>query len=572
MAKKDIIKKRKTLEKGENMRKKNDNIINIYWDSENETPLILDETKDKDKIKKYEYLTTDIRPVFLEEKHLMFCLFPKITKDIYFKSVWTNKQGRYFINGEKLNESAIQNSKKIENKKEFIEKINNFKMTKEMEQKEKIILEKFILLNKERYQFLIFSEGKDKEGYFRGAEPFIRELVKNNKERIVATSFSGGKDSIAVSHLVRKALNNQGILHIFGDTTLELPKTYEFVKKFQENNDKTPFLIERNNENDFFEISKKIGPPSRVKSWCCSIFKTGPMGTTFAEINEKILMFYGIRRSESASRSKYTRVTNSPKIEKQKVASPIIDWLDVDVWLYILTEKFDFNSAYRQGFSRVGCWCCPNNSSWSDFLGSIYNPTEYKKWKDFLLEFAKGIGKKDYKDYVEDGKWKARQGGAGLEIAEKIRIEAKECVAEDNSKSYELFREVDKEFFELFKPFGKLNFELGNQKIGEVFILDKNDEIKMKILAKKGSRKVRITTINIMDKYIFSKIEKQLRKFNTCIYCKACNSACPFGAISVVDNSYTIDEKVCTHCLKCIDHFSSGCLIASSLVIKRSKK
>ena len=52
-----------------------------------------------------------------------------------------------------------------------------------------------------------------------------------------------------------------------------------------------------------------------------------------------ILTFQGIRRNESASRSKYERETESPKISKQTVAAPIIDWIDFDVWLYILTTK-----------------------------------------------------------------------------------------------------------------------------------------------------------------------------------------------------------------------------------------
>lgn len=42
-----------------------------------------------------------------------------------------------------------------------------------------------------------------------------------------------------------------------------------------------------------------------------------------------------------------------PKIVKQTVASPIIEWIDFDVWLYILTTRIDFNYAYRLGWTRV---------------------------------------------------------------------------------------------------------------------------------------------------------------------------------------------------------------------------
>ena len=45
----------------------------------------------------------------------------------------------------------------------------------------------------------------------------------------------------------------------------------------------------------------------------------------------------------------------SVKIQKQKVAPPIFYWADIDIWLYILGEKIDFNDAYRFGYDRIGC-------------------------------------------------------------------------------------------------------------------------------------------------------------------------------------------------------------------------
>lgn len=146
--------------------------------------------------------------------------------------------------------------------------------------------------------------------------------------------------------------------------------------------------------------------------WCCTIFKTGAIQrkikTLFRNKN-KIITFYGIRRSESASRSKYERETEGSKITKQITISPIIDWMDFDVWLYMLTTKIDFNYAYRLGYARVGCWCCPNNSGWSEFLSKIHMPQQSERFRQMLIDFAKQIGKPDPEVYVDDGKWKARQ-------------------------------------------------------------------------------------------------------------------------------------------------------------------
>ena len=91
----------------------------------------------------------------------------------------------------------------------------------------------------------------------------------------------------------------------------------------------------------------------------------------------------------------------------------------------------------------------------------------------------------------------------------------------------------------------------------------------LKIRYKIDSNEIKVTAIKNEDRYIFNKIQKQLNKFNSCLYCQGCNSACPTGAILVSNEKYIIDENKCINCLKCIDKFDSGCLIASALRIKK---
>lgn len=203
---------------------------------------------------------------------------------------------------------------------------------------------------------------------------YIKNSTKDYTAKDMFVSFSGGKDSTVTSDIVMRALSEPKILHIFGDTTLEFPETMRYVDRFKKEHPQTPVLSSRNKDKDFEELCKLVGPPSRVMRWCCTIFKTGAIQrkikTLFRNKN-KIITFYGIRRSESASRSKYERETEGSKITKQITISPIIDWMDFDVWLYMLTTKIDFNYAYRLGYARVGCWCCPNNSGWSEFLSKF---------------------------------------------------------------------------------------------------------------------------------------------------------------------------------------------------------
>ncbi len=540
--------------------------IKIYWDSNKNVPLILDSYN-----KEYEEIAKDLRPVFLQEKWLLINLFPeKLKIDFLDKSVWATKQNRYIVDGKMI--SIVPTSKfKGMNQQELNEirgKILQFAITEENIEKEKENFSKFILANRNRFNYIVKSETRDEEGQYIGALPFIVENAEKFKDRMTLVSFSGGKDSTVVSHLVRLALNNPSILHIFGDTTLELPKSYEYVERFKEENPFTPFFEERNEENNFFEMCEEIGPPSRVKTWCCSIFKTGPMGTTLANFDENILTFLGLRRGESVSRSKYKKVSQSPKILKQMVASPIIDWCDLDVWLYLLTENLDFNDSYRQGFARVGCWVCPNNGTWSELLSSIYNSTEYDKWYNFLIKFSKKIGKLDYEDYVKDGKWKARQGGDGLDKSTEIIVQSKECINEKNSKTFTLNKAVNEDFIQLFKPFGSMKI-IEKNKMSELILIDKKNNPLFKIMYKDGDNEVKVTIMRSDDKYIFNKIQKQFNKFNSCLYCQGCNSACPTGAIYVSNGKYIVDDTKCVNCLKCIDKFDSGCLIASALKIKK---
>lgn len=540
--------------------------IKIYWDPNKNVPLILDSYT-----KEYEEIAKDLRPVFLQEKWLLINLFPeKLEIDFLDKSVWATKQNRYIVDGKMI--SIIPTSKfkgmNQEELNEIREKILQFSITEENIEKEKENFSKFILANRNRFNYIVKSETRDEEGQYIGALPFIVENAEKFKDRMTLVSFSGGKDSTVVSHLVRLALNNPSILHIFGDTTLELPKSYEYVERFKEENPFTPFFEEKNEENNFFEMCEEIGPPSRVKTWCCSIFKTGPMGTTLANFDENILTFLGLRRGESISRSKYKKVSQSPKILKQMVASPIIDWCDLDVWLYLLTENLDFNDSYRQGFARVGCWVCPNNGTWSELLSSIYNSIEYDKWYNFLIKFSKKIGKLDYEDYVKDGKWKARQGGDGLDKSTEIIVQSKECINEKNSKTFTLNKSVNEDFIQLFKPFGSMKI-IEKNKISELILIDKKNNPLFKIMYKDGDNEVKVTIMRSDDKYIFNKIQKQFNKFNSCLYCQGCNSACPTGAIYVSNGKYIVDDTKCVNCLKCIDKFDSGCLIASALKIKK---
>ena len=183
------------------------------------------------------------------------------------------------------------------------------------------------------------------------AEQYIADIIKEYKDKnyIPTVSFSGGKDSSVVSRLVMDALQDNSVIHMFGDTTLEFKETYLYVnKKFRRENPRVP-MIPSETENDFFKLCKVFGPPSQHERWCCTIFKTSNLNKEYENLPGNSLTFLGIRHGESIARAKYDRTQKISKISSQINAMPIIEWTDYDVWLYILAKNLLINDCYQYG-------------------------------------------------------------------------------------------------------------------------------------------------------------------------------------------------------------------------------
>ena len=314
--------------------------------------------------------------------------------------------------------------------------------------------------------------------------------------------------------------------------------------------------------------------------WCCSMFKTGPITRVLNRKygNKQILTFYGIRSVESTARSKYSRVaenTESVKIQKQTVASPIFFWKDIDVWLYIFGEKIDFNDAYRLGYDRVGCWCCPNNNVRAQFLSRIYMKERSEKWREFLIDFAKSIGKSDPEEYVDSGNWKARQGGNGVKSAGDVKLKFAACTSEEHAKIYSLTHKFDDSFLNMLVPFGIISKELGRKLIHETLVLEPRTKVPI-IAVQPFSQNgfeyaVKIKTMNVANHDDLQRqIGYQVRKFNACRRCLKCESVCRQGAISIAGGEYFINPEKCVHCKMCVTekYLTGGCMMEKYLRTK----
>ena len=515
---------------------------------------------------KTRYLTADLRPVFPEERLLLALLVGKEPCAFMENSVWA-ADSRYYIDG----------GKPINLSTKKLAETDTDKIASGIAANQGCIdytafgaqIKAFSLANRHRLDYL-----KDE------AFNFVRTASSKYKEENIVISFSGGKDSTVTADLVTKALSNPSLVHIFGNTTLEFPLTVEYANRFRDNHPLAIFQIAKNEEQNFYDVCEDIGPPARMMRWCCSMFKTGPITRVINSLyrSQQILTFYGIRKSESVSRSKYNRIEDdaeSVKIQQQTVASPIFFWKDIDIWLYILAEGIDFNAAYRLGYDRVGCWCCPNNNLRAQFLSRIYMPEQFKAWRKFLIDFAKKIGKPDPEVYVDTGKWKARQGGNGLASSGDIKIRFTNCTTEDHAKIYSLLRPYDDELIGMFVPFGRIAPELGNKLLQETIVLDSRTNIpilSIQPFSQDGyEHAVKVRTMNVADHdEVQRMVGYQIRKFNACRKCLKCESLCRAGAISIIGGYYYIDPDKCVHCKKCMTnkYLVGGCMMEKYLKSK----
>jgi len=397
---------------------------------------------------------------------------------------------------------------------------------------------------------------------------FVRDIAELHADRRPVVSFSGGKDSLVVSYIVRKALGNESILHMFSDTTMEYPDTLEYIKHFRECNGGIPFC-ENSSRHTFLDMCKLIGPPSRINAWCCSVFKSAPIASMVSEIKKEhgIISFEGIRRRESVRRRNRDKLYINKKIVHQLSAYPILDWKEIEVWLFILTKGLIFNQAYGKGFSRVGCMYCPNNIPYNEYLVKTYYPQPSQQWTNFLLEYANTTGKSDPYDYVVSGAWKRRVGeGLGKSSAYVRKVP---CLKNLNAMHFILDKEITNGFIDLFKPFGRIQEFHDNladgfivkeavtdeprfmlKRIKDVEVLRRESKIDpdwelgseflcVDLLTRKGGHR------------LLQDIERQMRKFQACVLCGACAGICPTNAISI-NPHFRIDEGRCVHCRRCI--------------------
>lgn len=358
-------------------------------------------------------------------------------------------------------------------------------------------------------------------------------------------AFSGGKDSIVLLELVKKALPRSSYMVVFGDTKMEFPDTYELVDIVEKQCKEEGINFYRAASHFEPEESWRLfGPPSRVLRWCCTVHKAAPQTLKIREVlrkNDYVGMdFVGVRAHESATRATYDEENFGKKQKGQYSHNPILEWTSAEIWLYIFSHNLPINNTYKKGNSRAGCLFCPMGGGKGDFFQYCSYAREIDKYIDIIKETnAKDSGKPAaLTSYITNGGWNARKNGRDLTINQQHYFEE----TKDGLIKIKVI-EPKNDWKEWIKTLGSLNFEFDLQYISNGYIVTVNENV------------------FASDATLKRRFKQVFKKAAHCQGCRVCEMNCRNGCISFRNGLKITD---CRHCGQCHE-IDGGCLIYNSL-------
>lgn len=291
------------------------------------------------------------------------------------------------------------------------------------------------------------------------AQDKIKEFVERvGGEDNVYVSFSGGKDSTVLLHLVRSVYPN--VPAVFFNTGLEFPEIVDFVKGIDNVEIRKPrkTVVEVWRDNGIPVVSKQISRyindvrdcknpktvadrlsfgnrftvskkwihftdkdffPQKVSNRCCDYFKKMPSKDYEKETGRKAIV--GTMADESMLRLQSWISHSCNMFDGNKIQSrPLSIWKESDIWEYIKQYDVKICELYYRGYERTGCFLCPYGSGIEDRkvgtnrfeLLHDTHPNQYRAlrklgMRDVLLNM--GVPIRNDEEYMRDLEIKQRE-------------------------------------------------------------------------------------------------------------------------------------------------------------------
>lgn len=351
-------------------------------------------------------------------------------------------------------------------------------------------------------------------------------------------AFSGGKDSMVLLELVKKALPHNAFMVVFGDTKMEFPDTYKLVNIVEQQCKEDGIAFYRAASHLGAEEAWRLfGAPSTVLRWCCSVMKSTPQTLKIRDILGKDNFvgadFVGVRAEESIKRSEYEFESYGKKQKGQHSQNPILDWNSAEVWLYIYSRKLPINEAYKKGNTRAGCLFCPMGRGKADSFRQMSYPNEIEKFVSIIRDMTDDP---NIETYISNGGWASRKNGRDIKNNPERYIET-----ERDGKLYIRVISPKTDWREWIKTLGDLPFYFSIVETADGYEVGFPIEYNKTVLGKR--------------------FKQVFRKAAYCIGCRVCEVNCVFGCI---DFSNGLKITNCRHCQQCHE-VDEGCLMYHSL-------
>jgi len=185
----------------------------------------------------------------------------------------------------------------------------------------------------------------------------IQKYSNNGVEPVV--NFSGGRYSLALLHIVVKALGKAKAVYV--DTTISLPECTEFVEEICGSWGVELSILKRK-DADFWDFVKRWGFPHRRFRWCMKEFKSFPLRLFSQSFDGKILHLVGTSKYESSTRKKIYDIRGMYHYNysvSSFVLHPMLEWTENMVYDYIKSHNLPVNPCYEKYLSSGNCYYCP---------------------------------------------------------------------------------------------------------------------------------------------------------------------------------------------------------------------